>query len=316
MLSACGSGSAVAPSTSGVATEYIGTSAIPVLGAHPKVRALPGYPMILPEAIPASKYYEYILNDYGTYAGIFDYPKSDAMVGKITDVGGQACTNKLYGYGNKLLWIIAGSHQISVYLVPKTLIRSLSDSDGAPSSCAMNLAGDLAVGILYGADGGNVVIYKSAQGKGTSYPTGLVREYFDGYDAGGNLYADGFNASYEFALVELPKGSSKFVKVTTSNTVGFPGSVQWDGTYLDVTDQGTEEMYQYTEHGTKLTLQNTISLSGSSDCAQTWIATGVVYCADAGTNTGYVFRYPAGGSPVARFSGRFDLPLGTVAVRR
>ena len=30
---------------------------------------------MLPEAIPKSKYYEYIINDYGTYAGIFEYPE-------------------------------------------------------------------------------------------------------------------------------------------------------------------------------------------------------------------------------------------------
>ena len=316
MLSACGSGSAVAPSTSGTTAEYLGTSAIPVFGAHPKARALPGYPMILPDVIPKSKYYEYIINDYGTYAGIFEYPKSDAMVGKITNVGGQGCTNKLYGYGDNLFWIVAGSDQISLYSAPKTLVRNLSDSEGAPSSCAMNRNGDLAVGILYGTHGGDVIIYKSSKGKGIAYSTGLVREYFDGYDPSGNLYADGFNANYEFEIDELPNGSSKFVRVTTSNKIHFPGSVQWDGTYLDVTDQGTEEMYQYNEHGTMLNRHNKILLSGSNDCAQTWIATKVVYCADAGTNTGYVFNYPAGGSPVAMFTGDFAIPLGTVAVRR
>lgn len=319
MICACGSANAPTPVSGGETggySGYIGTSAIPVMGTRAKSRAPAGFPAIVPEAIPKSKYYEYIINDYGTYATIFDYPKSDAMIGKITNVGGQGCTNKLYGYGDKTFWIVAGSDQISLYSAPKTLIRNLSDYIGAPSSCAMNLQGDLAVGILYGTDGGDVIVYKHAMGQGKDYKTGLVREYFDGYDPNGNLYADGFNASYEFELDELAKGSSSFVKVTTSNSVEFPGSVQWDGTYLDVTDQGTEEMYQYAESGTKLTLKNTISLSGSNDCAQTWIATKVVYCADAGTNVGYVFKYPAGGSPIAKLTGNFDLPLGTVAVQR
>ena len=43
-----------------------------------------------------------------------------------------------------------------------------------------------------------------------------------------------------FALVELPKGSSTFKTITTSNSVQFPGSVQWDGTYLTVFDQRDE----------------------------------------------------------------------------
>jgi hypothetical protein len=72
-------------------------------------------------------------------------------------------------------------------------------------------------------------------------------------------------------------------------------------------------MYQYIVSGTKARLKGTVSFSGSSDCAQTWIATGIVYCADAGNENGEVFKYPAGGSPIAVFSGNFDLPLGTVA---
>jgi hypothetical protein len=96
----------------------------------------------------------------------------------------------------------------------------------------------------------------------------------------------------------------------------FPGSVQWDGTYLTVTDQEANAMYQYTVSGTKATLKGTVSLSGSVECAQTWIATGIVFCADAGDYGAEVFNYPAGGSPIAVFTGNFDLPLGTVAVKR
>jgi hypothetical protein len=85
---------------------------------------------------------------------------------------------------------------------------------------------------------------------------------------------------------------------------------------LTVTNQGTAEMYQYTLSGTTATLKGTVSLAGSSDCAQTWIATGVVYCADAGNNNGSVYKYPAGGSALAVFTGSFDLPLGTVASKK
>ena len=91
--------------------------------------------------------------------------------------------------------------------------------------------------------------------------------------------------------------------------------MQWDGTYVTVFDQLANKMYQYTIAGTKATLKGTISFSGSSDCAQTWIAKGVVYCGDAGNDNGEVFNYPTGGSPVAVFTGNFDEPLGTVAAR-
>lgn len=231
-------------------------------------------------------------------------------------MGGQGCTNVLYGYGKKIVWIVAGEDQISEYQVPKKLLKTLSDNVGMPSSCAMNTNGDLAVGILDGSGGGDVVIFKNASGSGTVITTPLGEEFFDGYDNKGNLFFDGFNRSDHFELAEIPAGSNKAEAITTSNTVDFPGSVQWDGTYVVVTDQETEEMYQYTISGTEATLKGTVTLSDTSDCAQTWIATGVVYCGDAGNYNGSVFKYPAGGSPIAIFTGNFDLPLGTVAAKK
>jgi hypothetical protein len=311
-----GQGVAVAPSNAALNATYIGRTLSVngrlVTAAHPNLSALSRYPTIVPDRHAKSKYFEYIINDYGTYAGIFDYPKSDKQIGKINDVGGQGCTNVLYGYGKKTFWIVAGADQITEYKVPKKPLKTLSVASGQPSSCAMDTSGDLAVGNLAN---GEVVIFTNASGSGTVIATPLNEEYFDGYDNHGNLFADGFDNS-GFELVELPKGSSTFEKITPSNTVEFPGSVQWDGTYLTVTDQEADAMYQYTVSGTTATLKGTVSLSGSSDCAQTWIATGVVYCADAGTNDGEVFKYPAGGSAIATFTGSFDLPLGTVASKK
>ena len=313
----------VAPSSAALNSTYVGRTLSVngrlVTAAHANLSALPGYATMVPNRHAKSKYFEYIINDYGTFAGIFDYPKSDKQIGTIDDVGGQGCTNVLYGYGKKTFWIVAGPAQITDYQVPQTPLKTLSVTVGNPSSCGMDTSGDLAVGILYdsaGPGGGDVVIFKNASGSGTVYTTPLVEEYFDGYDNQGNLFADGFNSSDNFELIELPKGSTKFQAITTSNTVEFPGSVQWDGTYLTVTDQGAAAMYQYTVSGTKATLKGTVSLSGSSDCAQTWIATGVVFCADAGSEGAEVFKYPAGGSPIAIFSGSFDLPLGTVAAKK
>jgi hypothetical protein len=290
----------------------------PVTAARPSLSAVPGYTPILPDRPAKSKgaTFEYIISQYGTYASIFDYPKSDKQIGTIDNVGGQGCTNVLYGYGKNTFWIVAGDDQIAEYSVPHKLLKTLSDSIGAPSSCAMDTSGDLAVGILYGTSGGDVVIFANASGSGTVYKTSLVEEYFDGYDDQGNLFADGFNSGDFFELIELPKGGTKFRHVTTSNTVEFPGSVQWDGKYLVVTDQAADAMYQYTVSGTKATLKGTVSLTDPGDCAQTWIATGVVYCADADLDEGWVFKYPAGGSAIAEFKGNFDLPLGTVAAQQ
>ena len=46
------------------------------------------------------------------------------------------------------------------------------------------------------------------------------------------------------------------------------------------------------------------------------VKSGLVYCGDAGNDDGEVFMYPAGGSPVATFTGNFDTPLGVVAAEK
>lgn len=319
LCAACAGSTVTPPSGGAFDVKYVnGMASVNgrlVTAARPHSSARSPYAVLAPDRLPDAqvKHFEYIINDYGTYASIFDYPKSANQIGSITNVGGQGCTNVLYGYGDKTLWIVAAYNQIEKFRVPKKPLRTLSDSVGMPSSCAMSNGGNLAVGILDGSGSGDVVVYKDSKGTGTAYVTGLAREYFDGYDASGNLFADGFTNDYTFALEELPKGAKAFHTVTTSNTVIFPGSVQWDGRFLAVTDQSTNSIYRYKVVGTKAALKGTVSLSGSSDCAQTWIATGVVYCADAGSDDGEVFSYPSGGSPLAVFSGNFDLPLGTTA---
>jgi hypothetical protein len=311
----------VAPSTASLNGTYIGrtlwVNGRPVTAA--RLNPAPRYATILPEGSTKSKYYEYIINTYGTYATIFNYPASDKQIGSIYGDGGQGCTNVLYGYGKEIFWNVGGYNLIREYKVPQTYIRTLSVSDdslGAPSSCAMDTRGDLAVGILYGPGGGDIVFFYNANPIGTVIATPLAREYFDGYDDKGNLFFDGFTPASNFGLFEIPKGSGEVKAITTSNGVGFPGSVQWDGTYMTVTDQSNNEIYQYTIGGTKATLKGTVTLSGAGDCAQTWIATGVVYCGDYFNNDGEVYKYPAGGSAIAILTGNFDGPLGVVAAAK
>ncbi len=312
-----------APSAATPSVSYVGRTLIvngrPVTAA--RVNPMPRYTQLVPDKKSRSKDYEYVINYYGTYASIFNYPKSTKMIGQLYGAGGQGCTNALYGYGKKIIWNAGRTNDlITEYKVPSNqVLKTLSVAYTFTSSCAMNTSGDLAVGVLLGnsyGPGGQVVIFKNASGSGTVYNTPLNKEYFDGYDSNGNLFADGFTSSYYFALVELPKGSSKFVTIKTSNSPEFPGSVQWDGTYLTVFDQLANAVYQYTVSGTTATLKNTVQLTGSSDCAQTWIVKGLLYCGDAGNDDGEVFKYPAGGSPIATFSGNFDFPLGVVAAKK
>ena len=320
--SACAAGSGVAPSSTAFDTHYVGRTLSVngrlVTAARMNLSPQPRFATILPDHhMRRHKKFEYTINFYGSFATIFDYPRSTKQIGEINDVGGQGCTNVLFGYGKKIFWIVAAFNQIEEFKVPDRPIKSLSVSDGSmPSSCAMDTNGDLAVGILDGPSTGDIDLYKNATGSGTLIPTPLAEEFFDGYDNKGNLFADGFTSSGNFGLVELPKGSNKAETITTSNAIKFPGSVQWDGKFMTVFDQDTNNLYQYTISGTKATLQGTVSFTTSSDCAQTWLVKGLVYCGDAGNNNGSVFKYPAGGSAIAVFTGNFDLPLGVTAAKR
>jgi len=328
VFSACGNAlrqaqdnMSVAPSAAALNASYAGKTLFvngsPVTAA--RVNSLPRYEQLVPDKSRSTKH-EYIFNYYDTYATIFHYPKSTGMIGQIIGAGGQGCTNVLYGYGKKIFWNPdRTNYDINEYKVPHKLIKTLTLDYKFTSSCAMNASGDLAVGILLGnsyGSGGQVVIFKNASGSGKVYNTPLAKEYFDGYDPSGNLFADGFGSGSNFTLVELPAGTSTFVTIKTSNSPEFPGSVQWDGTYLTVFDQVASETYQYTVSGTTATLKNTVKYTGVGDCAQTWIVPGLLYCGDAQNNDGEVFNYPAGGSATATLTGNFDLPLGVVAAKR
>jgi hypothetical protein len=322
VCSACGGGTATVPSSAAFAGATVGGAAFANgLTTAARPNASHRYESVVSNVLAASpsKYYEYIFNEYDSYAGIFNYPTGVKEIGQISGLGGQGCSNALYGYGKGIFWNVGGPDQITEFKVPKTPIKTLSVNYSFATSCAMNTSGDLAVGI-YGVSsgkGGELVVFKNASGKGKAYETALDEEFFDGYDDKGNLFADGFTGNRSgWALVELPKGSNRAVTITTSNAPIFPGSVQWDGQYVSVFDQLANSTYQYAISGTTATLKHTITYTGMGDCAQTWIVTGLLYCADAGNDSAEVFKYPKGGAPVATFTGAFDSPLGVTAAQK
>ena len=100
ICSACGGGSAVTPSSAALNGTYVGrmlfVNGRPVTAA--RLSATPRYTQIMPAKHSKSKDFEYVFGDYGSYAAIFDYPKSTRQIGEIAGDGGQGCTNVLYGY--------------------------------------------------------------------------------------------------------------------------------------------------------------------------------------------------------------------------
>ena len=292
-------GSAGAPSTASFNATHVGktlwVNGRPVTAA--RLNPSPTYATIVPDR-SAKHFFEYVISFYQTYASIFNYPKSNKMIGQLDGAGGQGCTNVLYGYGKKIIWNAGRTNNvITEYKVPgNKVLKTLPLDYSVTSSCAMNTSGDLAVGILAGSGRGDIVVFKGASGSGTVMTTSLTEEYFDGYDNQGNLFFDGSNAqpgaNGQFEYAELPNGSGTAQSITlTGGSVSFPGNIQWDGREMTVGDQSNAVIYQTS--GSKII--GSTPLTGSSDVVQFFIKGRTVVGPDAGNDTVEFFRYPAGG---------------------
>jgi hypothetical protein len=274
--------------------------------AHPNLRMHNHVGPVTPDKHHEKKgLYQYSSDFYNGELLEFDYPKGDSPIGEISGVYGAQgeCGNALYGAAKRDFWVVAsGADEIEEFAVGGTgPIKTLSESAGEAGGCAMDPStGNLAVTLL-GTD--DIVIFTDASGTGSIVADGLDSTYFAGYDNKGDLFVDGMTESETYGVVEMASGSSSFKAVTLSNTIEFPGGMQWDGKYITLNDQEAHVIYGYTCSGTSCTLKRTVSLSGSSDCVQTWIGKGDVFCPDAGNETVEVYKYPAGGSPIAALTG-------------
>jgi hypothetical protein len=194
-----------------------------------------------------------------------------------------------------------------------TPIQTLSDAGYFPVGCSVDpTTGNLAVANTYNTTftGGGIAIYQKATGEPTIYTdTELNFPHLCGYDARGNLYADGFNSAFSFAFAEIPKGSSGFTAITLNQSIGFPGQVQWDGKYVAVGDDDASTIYQFTIGGTSGTKAGSTPLNGARDMAQFWIAgTKVIGPDTLDADVGF-WNYPTGGSEIKTISG-LSQPVG------
>jgi hypothetical protein len=276
-----------------------------ITAAHPNLRMRNHVGPVTPDRHHEKKgLYQYVSDFYNSELVEFDYPKGDSSIGEISaDEPQGECGNALYGAAKRDFWVVnSGSDDIDEFALGGSgPIKTLSESAGEAAGCAMDpSSGNLAVSLL-GA--GDIVIFTDASGTGSIVADGLDSTYFAGYDNKGDLFVDGMTESETYGVVEMASGSSSFKAVTLSNTIEFPGGMQWDGKYITLNDQEAHVIYGYTCSGTSCTLKRTVSLSGSSDCVQTWIGKGDVFCPDAGNETVEVYKYPAGGSPIAALTG-------------
>ena len=284
-----------------------GASSLPAGGnaALPRTQSV----STLPDKAKKSNVYQWVVA--GTDVLQYDYPKSTNSIGSITglDQPGGECT-----IGKHTFWIVTGDETIDEYAYNgKKLLKTLTDTLPYAAMCAVSSKnGDIAVVSF----SGGVVVFKGGKQSGETTYDLPGRPYFAGYDAKGDLFVDGLSTVYRPVLVELALGSSTFESVSLPNTLQFPGSVQWDGKYIAVTDQLTNDVYRYTIADYAAKLDSTVSLGGASDCADTWIAQPYLFCADAGNGALEVYNYPAGGASIATLATSSNLPLAVVQVSK
>ncbi len=234
---------------------------------------------------------------------VFSYP-AGKMVGTLTGFSTPygLCVDK-----SANVWVVNdGTSQIIEYAHGGTSpIATLSDPGEYPEGCAVDPnTGDLGVTNFYSTSGsGSVSVYAGAQGPPQIYSDpNLANVRFCGYDAKGNLFVDGVNASSAFVLAELPKGASTLEDIAFKQSVEWPGGVQWDGKHVAVGDTDAVKIYQTTAKG-KVT--GTTSLAGANYVNQFFIVKGarrkpstvVAPSQDGGVVA--IYKYPAGGSPIS-----------------
>jgi len=159
--------------------------------------------------------------------------------------------------------------------------------------------GNLAVAWIEGFYG-YVAVYKNTTGSPTLYQSPNMALAYCGYDTAGNLFVDG--AAYfsdELQLAELPKNGNRLETVTLNQAIYTPGPVQWDGKYLAVGDDATENIYQFVIAGSSGTREGTTALGDGQHISQWWIAGNkVVGSSGISPYVTWYWTYPAGGAPI------------------
>ncbi len=163
---------------------------------------------------------------------VFSYPKGK-LVGEITVPSGDFAGLCSDNSGDVFVTSIGSRSQsyILEYAHGGREPIATLDDPGWPNGCAVDPStGNVAVTNI-SAGGppyyhGDVVVYPDGQAPPTQYSDSAIPFFlFCSYDASGNLFADGYDASAS-GLAELPNGGGTLTNVTLSENIA-PSSIQW-----------------------------------------------------------------------------------------
>ncbi len=171
-------------------------------------------------------------------------------------------------------------------------------ASGALIGCSVDpTTGNVAVSAFFGANqssySGGVYVFPGGSSTPAFYSDPNVALYYPpAYDSQGNLFVQGLGNGYAWGsggasyLDELPSGGSSLEELSLSGaTIYFPGSAQWDGKYVMLTDQAYQDgsttgLYRVTVSG------STATVVGASDLTDT--------CGYYGSSTDVIQPWPNG----------------------
>jgi hypothetical protein len=231
---------------------------------------------------------------------VLSYP-GGKLVGELGVAGNNICADK---HGD--VFVPEGGYQVAEYAHGgNSPIQVLYDGD-IPLGCAVDpKSGNLAV-TNEGSGAGEVAIFPDAKGPSQWYRDSAIGTYgLCGYDDKGNLFLDGTSGDDGGGDVfaELPKGSSNFTNYTLDARFDPYGSVQWDGSYITLTNPSSHIVYRLAPSrrlkvaGASHIAQWVNKYSGGWPYIQTWIQ-GATFIAQSSASAYLgLWEYPAGGMP-------------------
>ena len=231
---------------------------------HPAYRSSPASPVPIQNILlyAGGNRESYVLSySDGTLVGTIDRPS----FGVCSDSNGNV--------------YMTGVGSVAEFAYGQTTPFATANVPGTAYSCSVDpTTGDLAV-VVFCTSGctDEVAIFPSLASPPQFYQTSaLTQMLFCGYDAGGNLFVDGY-AKQHFGLVELPAGGSTFSPISVSQSINVPGQVQWVDQYLTVEDAYNPVIYRFSISGSAATTVGRTQLySIGRRAGQSWIGQGMV----------------------------------------
>jgi hypothetical protein len=185
---------------------------------------------------------------------------------------------------------------------------------GTTPIATLSLPGDEAIGcsvdpttgnlaVVFRGSGANIAVFPGARGTPTVYYS-KITSFYCGYDNAGDLFVNGYSGEY-FGFAELAKGSTGFLQLSISQSVGNPGQVQWDGKYItwETAFESRTTVSRLAISGSSATIVGTSHFDVLKNATQSWIDGKHIFIPYV--NHGHVlypdrigvWKYPLGGKP-------------------